>query len=143
MSKRVFTTPKEVEDAFYEAFSRADIEAMMAVWSEDDEVMCIHPGAPRVVGLPAVRDSWQQLFGSGARLKINISQPVVSSGTMMAIHSVLEHVQVEGDNDLHSPIVATNVFMRGPLGWRMVAHHASPTPDMAPLNDPDTPLIVH
>ncbi|MCB1961476.1 MAG: nuclear transport factor 2 family protein [Rhodocyclaceae bacterium] len=143
MSKTVFTTPQEVEDAFYEAFARADLDAMMAVWSEDDEVMCVHPGAPRVVGLAAVRDSWQQLFSNGARLEISISHPVESTGTMIAIHSVLEHVQIKGDSDLHSPIVATNVFMRGPLGWRMVAHHASPTPEMSPHSDPNAPLIVH
>ena len=51
MSKAVFTSPQEVEDAFYDAFARADLEAMMVVWSEDEEVICIHPGAPRVVGL--------------------------------------------------------------------------------------------
>lgn len=143
MSKAVFTSPQEVEDAFYEAFARADLEAMMLVWSEDEEVICIHPGAPRVVGLAAVRDSWRQLFANGGRMQISVSNEVVSSGTMMAIHSVLEHIQVEGDNEFHSPIVATNVFMRGPMGWRMVAHHASPTPEFEPLSSRSGPHIVH
>ncbi|QID18332.1 nuclear transport factor 2 family protein [Nitrogeniibacter mangrovi] len=143
MSTAVFTTPQEAEDAFYEAFSRADLEAMMAVWSEDEEVICIHPGAPRVVGLAAVRDSWRQLFAGGTRLQITVSNEVISAGTLMAIHCVLEHIQVEGDNELHAPIVATNVFMRGALGWRMVAHHASPTPEIDVMGDSGGPLIVH
>jgi ketosteroid isomerase-like protein len=143
VSKQVFTSPQEVEDAFYDAFARADLEAMMATWSEDEEVICIHPGGPRVVGLAAVRDAWRQIFANGTRLNINISNTVISAGTMMAIHCVLEHIHVEGDNELHAPIVATNVFMRGALGWRMVAHHASPTPDIDTLGDAGGPVIVH
>jgi len=143
VSKAVFTSPEEVEDAFYDAFARADLDAMMAVWSEDEEVICIHPGAPRVVGLAAVRDSWRQLFASGTQVQINVTNEVVSSGTMMAIHCVLEHIQVDGDNDFHSPIVATNVFIRGAMGWRMVAHHASPTPEFEPVSHNGGPHIVH
>ncbi len=143
MSQAVFTSPQEVEDAFYDAFCRADLDAMMAVWSEDEEVICIHPGAARVVGLAAVRDSWRQLFAGGARLNITVSNEVISAGTMMAIHCVLEHIHVDGDDELHSPIVATNVFMRGAMGWRMVAHHASPTPEIDALDDSSRPLIVH
>lgn len=143
VSKTVFTSPQEVEDAFYDAFSRADLEAMMAVWSEDEEVICIHPAGPRVVGLAAVRDAWRQVFAGDSRLHINITSKVVSAGTMMAIHCVLEHIHVDGDNELHAPIVATNVFMRGALGWRMVAHHASPTPEIDALRDSHGPVIVH
>ena len=143
MSQAVFTSPQEAEHAFYDAFARADLEAMMAVWSEDEEVICIHPGAARVVGLAAVRDSWRQLFAGGTQLSITVSNEVVSAGTMMAIHCVLEHIQLDGDNDLHAPIVATNVFMRGAMGWRMVAHHASPTPEIDALADAGGPLIVH
>ena len=143
MSQLVFTSPQEVEEAFYEAFSRADLEAMMAVWSEDEEIICIHPGAARVVGLAAVRDAWRQLFMGGPRMRVSTTHSVVSAGTMMAIHCVLEHIQLEGDNELHAPIVATNVFMRGAMGWRMVAHHASPTPEIDDALSGSGPLIVH
>jgi hypothetical protein len=40
---------------------------MMAVWSEDEEVVCVHPGSIRLIGLSAIRESWRQLFESGTR----------------------------------------------------------------------------
>jgi hypothetical protein len=33
-----------------------------------------------------------------------------------------------GDATLRGLVVATNVFMRTPSGWRIVCHHASPAP---------------
>jgi hypothetical protein len=44
-------------------------------------------------------------------------------------------------------MVATNVYLRTPTGWRMTVHHASPAPgepaaDAAPV-DPSTPKILH
>lgn len=138
-----FTTPQEAEDAFYDALVRADLDAMMTVWSEEEEVVCVHPGALRVVGLAAVRHAWQQLFESGTRFHVSVSQPVAAGGTMIAIHNVLQHMQVDGDDELHSPIVATNVFMRGAVGWRMVAHHASPTPPRDDADSNGASRVVH
>ena len=138
-----FTTPQEAEDAFYDALVRADIEAMMAVWSEDEDVLCVHPGALRVVGLAAVRHAWQQLFDSGTRFQVSVSQKIAATGSMIAVHNVVQHMQVEGDDELHAPIVATNVFMRGAVGWRMVAHHASPTPPRDDSDIDDATRIVH
>ena len=34
----------EVEAAFYDALHRADLEALMALWADDEEIVCIHPG---------------------------------------------------------------------------------------------------
>ena len=36
MAPRIFPTPQDAEAAFYEALERADLELMMAVWSEDE-----------------------------------------------------------------------------------------------------------
>ena len=33
-----------------EALERSDLDAMMEVWADDEEVVCVHPGGPRVVG---------------------------------------------------------------------------------------------
>ena len=45
----------DVEAQFYEALQRGDLDRLMAAWSDDDEVACVHPGGPRVVGHSAVR----------------------------------------------------------------------------------------
>ena len=50
MKKTNFPTPQDAEAAFYDALENADLEAMMEVWSEDEEVSCVHPGGRRIAG---------------------------------------------------------------------------------------------
>jgi hypothetical protein len=52
----------------------------------------------------------------------------------------LEHISNRGEEKLSAPVAATNVYVRGALGWRMVAHHASPVP---PNSIPDAPRTLH
>ena len=144
MSKPIFTTPVETEAAFYDALARSDLEAMMAVWSEDEEVVCVHPGGPRMVGLAAIRESWRQLFQGNPRLTIRLTNQLVVSNMMMALHTLLEHVALAGSNESPPPpVIATNVFTRGAHGWRMVAHHASPTPETEDPMADGLPRTVH
>jgi len=143
LSKPIFTSAADVEAAFYEALAKGDLDGMMALWSEDDEVVCVHPDSARVVGLSAVRESWRQLFAGGTRLRVRISQQVVSANMLLTVHNVLEHVAVEGEDRLYPPMIATNVYARGALGWRMVMHHASATPEAAPVGGQDAPRVVH
>ena len=55
----------DVQAQFYDALQHGDIERLMAVWSDDDEVAIVHPGGPRVVGLGAIRASFEAIFASG------------------------------------------------------------------------------
>ena len=34
----------DIEQQFYEALQRGDIDKLMAVWSDDDDIACVHPG---------------------------------------------------------------------------------------------------
>src|SRR5262249_56001897 len=63
-------SPQDAEAAFYEALEAADLEAMMEVWAEDEEIVCVHPGGPRLAGFEQVRGSWAQILGSGRKLKV-------------------------------------------------------------------------
>ncbi|MBR0568528.1 nuclear transport factor 2 family protein [Azoarcus sp. L1K30] len=143
MSDTVFTTPADAEAAFYDALARADLETMMSVWSADDEVVCVHPNGPRIVGLAAVRELWRQIFASGMRLSVRTSHTVVSETLVLAVHNVLEEVAEAGSEPAGPPIVATNVYARGGNGWRMVMHHASPTPNLMDIQVQGTPRVVH
>lgn len=135
-NKPIFPTPQDAEAAFYEALERADLEAMMSVWAEDEEIVCIHPGGPRLVGYASVREAWRRIFDGGARLQVRLSQPTSVAGPLAAITTVMEHISVRDDESVRAPVVATNVFVRGALGWRMVLHHASLTP---PESGTETP----
>ncbi len=143
MSKPIFTSAADVEAAFYDALARADVDAMMTLWSEDEDVVCVHPDGPRIVGLAAVRESWRQLFSNGTRPAVRISQQVVSANMMLTVHNVFEHINAERSDKPGTPLIATNVYARGALGWRMVMHHASVTPDVHPLVARLTPHVVH
>jgi uncharacterized protein (TIGR02246 family) len=132
MTSRIFPTAQDAENAFYEALERSDLEAMMAVWAEDEDIICVHPTGPRLSGQDQVRESWAKIFAGGAGPRVTITQQVAVSGMMIAVHSVHENFTVEGEARAHVPVVATNVYLRTAAGWRMIVHHASPAPGPAP-----------
>jgi ketosteroid isomerase-like protein len=138
--KPIFTSPQEAETAFYEALERGDLEAMMSVWSEDEEIVCVQPGGARLTGYPLVRESWRRIFEGGMRLKVQLLALSTVHGPFTAVHSVIEQIGVVGEKHLSAPVVATNVYVRGALGWRMIVHHASPVP---PGSIGDAPSVLH
>ena len=146
MTIRIFPTAQDAENAFYEALEHADLEAMMSVWAEDEEIVCVHPTGPRLTGQDQVRESWRQIFAGGAGARVQVSLQSLTSGVMFAVHSVLESFAVEGEAQ-PAPVVATNVYLRTPAGWRMLAHHASPAPQRARGQAQpaarETPKILH
>lgn len=135
MSAKIFPSAQDCEAAFYEALEKSDLEGMMAVWSEDEEVICVHPGGARVTGLAAVREIWRQMFAGGPRLSVHVGQVMATQAMMMAVHSVHEFISMKGEARPANPVVATNVYVRTGNGWRMVVHHASPTPAGARQTD--------
>jgi uncharacterized protein (TIGR02246 family) len=142
VKKSTFPTPQDAEAAFYEALETGDLEAMMEVWAEDEEIVCVHPGGPRLAGFEQVRASWAQILGSRQRLKVQLSNPVVLSGVMLAIHSAYENITVEGESRPRAAVAATNVYLRTGKGWRMILHHGSPTPP-EPRASSESPKILH
>ena len=63
--KSMLSSAAEVEAAFYAALSASDVEAMMKLWSEDEEIICILPNVPYTQGHIAVRDLWECVFNVG------------------------------------------------------------------------------
>ena len=142
MKKSTFPTPQDAEAAFYEALEAADLDAMMEVWADDEEIVCVHPGGTRLAGYDQVRASWAQMFSAGQKLKVHLTNQVVLSGMMLSIHSVHENILVPGENRPRPPVAATNVYLRTGNGWRLLLHHASPVPH-APQRQADSPKILH
>ena len=116
----------DVEAAFYEALQAGDIEQLMACWADEDEIVCVHPGGPRLVGAAAIRAAFEAMFANGAvRVHPERLRKVESLGA--ALHNVLERVDlVTAEGTQHAWVVATNVYFKTAQGWRLVAHHASP-----------------
>ena len=116
----------DVEAAFYEALQAGDIEQLMACWADEDDIVCVHPGGPRLVGAAAIRAAFEAMFANGAvRAHPERLRKVESLGA--ALHNVLERVDlVTAEGTQHAWVVATNVYFKTAQGWRLVAHHASP-----------------
>lgn len=147
MKKTIYSTPQDAEAAFYDALRRADLDAMMEVWSDDEEVSCIHPDGPRISGLEQVRKNWAQIFMSGQRLQVELSDQLIVSGVMYSLHSLQENILVlagQGGGG-RSIVVTTNVYLHSAGGWRMVLHHASHAPAPAVRRDAplDAPKVLH
>jgi ketosteroid isomerase-like protein len=130
MKKTLFATPQDAEAAFYEAFMKHDLEAMMAVWSDDDEVYCVHPRGARITGVAQVRESWRQIFANGQSLRFQVHQQHVIQAMMVSIHSVYEQISATDDPRARGCMAVTNVYTRTERGWRMMVHHASPAPEV-------------
>ena len=145
MSTKIFPTAQDAENAFYEALERGDLEGMMAVWAEDEEIVCVHPGGPRLSGPDEGRSSWARIFSAGAGPRVHITQQVAVTAMMIAVHSVHENFSIEGDARGQVPVIATNVYLRTAAGWRMIVHHASPAPVQPPPTQPQEapPKFLH
>ncbi|GAB3628476.1 hypothetical protein PTE30175_03434 [Pandoraea terrae] len=126
MPSVMFLTPDDAEQAFYEALRSGNVDAVMEIWSEDEEIVCVHPNGPRHVGPAPVRASWEQILDKGG-LQITANHLRVADNPLCAVHNVLEQILVESKPTLRFAFVlATNVYLKEADGWRLVLHHASP-----------------
>lgn len=125
----IFTTAEDAEDAFYEAIGRGDLDALMSVWADDEEIVCIHPTGQRLVGHEAIRDSWRIIFANNPRLTVHVKHSARWKGVLLDVHSVIETLYLGDEPTPHGPMLSTNVFQRGANGWRLLSHHTSAAAD--------------
>jgi len=133
----------ETTAQFYEALQQGDIERLMAAWSDDEEVVCVHPGGPRLVGPAAIRAAFESMFSHGA-IDARPERVRRLKASAAAVHSVLERVNVMTPEGPRSAwVIATNVYQKSPQGWRLVAHHASPGSLDEPNEAVSAPSVLH
>ncbi|WP_341910172.1 nuclear transport factor 2 family protein [Polaromonas sp. YR568] len=133
----------DIEAAFYEALQSGDIEKLMACWADEDDVVCVHPGGGRLIGLGAIRASFDGMFANGT---IQARPEKVRRVEVMgaSVHSVLERVDVlTEEGPRHAYVIATNVYHKTAQGWRLVAHHASPGTPSEMQEVSETPPVLH
>lgn len=143
---RKFRTPFEAEQAFYDAMERSDIRSMQAVWSTDEAVVCIHPGAVRLEGRDRVVQSFSELFQGAPNVGYSITDVQCSTFGNVAVHQVREEIEVDGQ--LVSIMVATNIYKFENGSWNMMLHHAShePEPEFDELDymmEYEEPVVLH
>jgi hypothetical protein len=87
-----------------------------------------------------IREAWQHVFTHGRKLRVRLSQQTAVTTPFAMVSTLLEHIATVDNEKVSAPVAATNVYVRGALGWRMVAHHASPVP---PDSIGEAPRILH
>jgi ketosteroid isomerase-like protein len=130
-------TPAEVEAAFYDALNRGDADSLMLCWAEEEDIVCVHPGGPRLRGYDAIYASFSAILERGG-LDIRPSHVHSTQNLVCAVHSVIEGATSGGAQPSH--LVATNVYLKTPHGWGMVLHHVSVAPGHAPKGHPPSNL---
>ncbi len=136
-------TADEVEAAFYRALQKGDIDRLMACWADEDDIICIHPGGPRVIGATAIRATFESMFSSGS-IRAWPERARKTQAAASAVHNVLERVEVLGPRGpTQAWVIATNVYHKTAQGWRMVAHHASPGTANEAEEVSDSPQVLH
>ncbi len=120
----LMASPEDIEAQLYEALQNADLDRFMALWAEDEPVVCIHPGGERLSGLPAIRAGFEALFARGP-IAVQTADVHKHQADTLAVHRVHERVLSSSGNRV-GWVWATNVYVKGVQGWRLVLHHASP-----------------
>ena len=138
------STPDALEATFYEALQTGDIDRLMACWADEDDIICIHPGGPRIVGAGAIRAAFDAMFSNGGTIQAKPEHIRRTDSMASAVHSVLEKVEVLTDEGpVQAYVLATNVYHKTPQGWRMVVHHASPGTQGEALEVNQPPQVLH
>ncbi len=122
--------------AYYRAFEAGDLAEMSAIWAPED-VSCIHPGWPVLIGRRVILESYFGIFANPNqdRLQHRNETVLISGGEARVLC-----IEIVGDVRL----AATNLFRLIDGVWRMIHHQASligvpaeetrPPPDARQLN---------
>ncbi|MFT3719100.1 YybH family protein [Pseudorhodoferax sp.] len=115
----------DTEAAFYDAMQHGDVEAMMACWADEDDIVCVHPDGPRLAGGPAIRAAYEALFAAGP-VRVSAHRLRRIESLTCVVHGVVERIEVLTDQGPRAArILATNVYHKTAQGWRLVVHHTS------------------
>jgi ketosteroid isomerase-like protein len=104
--------------AYYHAFVAGDFDKMSGIWAEDD-VSCVHPGWPVLIGRQAILESYRSILRNPHQEPI---QPHNATPMISGDDGRVFCIEIVGGMAL----AATNWFRRIDGAWRMIHHQASP-----------------
>ena len=114
--------------ALYAAFEAGDVDLMESVWDvvDPDQLVCVHPGWPMLRGRAAVLRSWSAVMAGTDYIQFFLTDVQVDLQGAVAIVTCTENVLTSVDVGANATVVATNVFVLRPEGWRLRVHHGAP-----------------
>lgn len=122
-----------VNQSFYTAIEDADLDRMTEIWAEDtsdDQVSCVHPGWSLLSGRSEVLRSWALIMANTTYIQFVLTDVQTNVLGDVAVLTCVENILTageEGDSSFAAgKVVASNVYVRTPGGWRLWMHHGSP-----------------
>lgn len=115
----------------YAAFEEGDVDRMEAIWDESDDVRCVHPGWPLLLGRSRVLRSWSVIMANTSYIQFFLTGIAAIVEGDLAVVTCEENiltavVDADGSMSESVKVIATNVFRRRADGWKVVVHHGSP-----------------
>jgi ketosteroid isomerase-like protein len=128
---------KEIEAAnaeFYAAFEALDLGRMAAVWADGpyaEGLTCVHAGWPMLKGRSEVLRSWALIMANTPYIQFVLTDVTIYADQERAVVTCGENILTADDETelgllAAGTVVATNVFVRTPDGWKLWLHHGSP-----------------
>jgi ketosteroid isomerase-like protein len=119
--------------AFYDAFTRADLATIEELWASLTPVACIHPGWDALHGREDVLESFRAILGGGSGPRVTCVNPaatLIGEAAFVVCHETIDDAQ----------LVATNVFVREDGRWKLVHHQAGQMSARRPATRPRKPV---
>ncbi|NUR86354.1 MAG: nuclear transport factor 2 family protein [Nonomuraea sp.] len=124
---------ESVNQNFYTAIEEGDLDKMTDVWAEDnatEQVSCVHPGWALLSGRQEVLRSWALIMANTTYIQFVLTDVQTTVLGDVAVLTCVENILTAGDEGEASfaagKVVASNVYIRSPQGWRLWMHHGSP-----------------
>ena len=108
-------------EAFYASFLSGDYETMETLWARSVPVSCIHPGGRHLMGWDLVMESWRSILTNGDLPDMEFCNSVANIYGDIAVvicYEVFSEVT----------LVATNIFVKEGLNWKIIHHQAGGSP---------------
>ncbi|NUW32570.1 nuclear transport factor 2 family protein [Nonomuraea sp. SMC257] len=122
-----------VNQDFYTAIEAGDLDRMTEIWAEDaadEQVTCVHPGWSLLTGRSEVLRSWALIMANTTYIQFVLTDVSTTVLGDVAVLTCVENILTAGDEGESSfaagKVVASNVYVRTPQGWRLWMHHGSP-----------------
>lgn len=117
----------------YDAIETGDVDLMAALWVDDDDTVCVHPGAEPLRGTGRILRSWTVMMAGVGYIQFFLTDVQV---TLLPPQDPTTAVVVCTENILSDAgsvetfsggrAVSTSILVRHRQGWRFRARHASP-----------------
>jgi hypothetical protein len=128
--------------ALYDAVESGDADLMTALWADDPQTSCVHPGAPILRGSAEIVRSWVVLMSQIGYIQFFLTDvqvttlPLGSAEPDTAVVSCTESI-LSGDPDDPDGTAdgtsfgaataqSTSILVRDGSGWKFWLRHASP-----------------